>query len=188
MRFLYLLLITILISSCASNKIRLVKNKDFQRAVVTVDTEIQEEITLAYSNKEASIETVSESVPNTTLDAIINENRIEPSKNQLTSKKKKKVDNKEIIRAARKAEWNAKKARNQSFIGGGIFLLSFIPFAGIAALVMLILALLNYSKANRSRYITPDGERYLLTARIVLIVMGVLLLLLLSLVLAFIFL
>ena len=185
MRFIYLLLITVFISSCATNKIRLVKNNDFHKTVVTVDHEHQDGNNLVVSNDESAKEMFSEAIPSITSDKpdIEDKNLKERSKKQKTIKKK--IDNEEIIKAARYAEWKAKKSLDQSYIGGGLFLLSFIPFIFFGAITMLILSLVNYSKANRSRYITPDGENYLNATRIILFTVGIILFLLASLVLAF---
>lgn len=184
MRFIYLLLITYFISSCATNKVRLVKNNDFHKTVVTVDHD-QDENNFAVSNYESTNEIISEAIPSITSDKpdIEDKNLKEKSKKRKTIKKE--IDNEEIIKAARYAELKAKKSLDQSYIGGGLFLLSFIPFVFFGAITMLILSLVNYSKANRSRYITPDGENYLNTTRIILFTVGIILFLLASLVLAF---
>lgn len=172
MRLFYILLVLFFATSCATNKIKLVKNKDYKREVVVVNTSPQKK-----SSKRTKV--TNRAIENKTVLATIDETvtphpSIDITEDSLAPPKKK--DGGEILYQARTAEKKAKKARNQAIIGASFNILSFIlPFAIIVTLIMLILSLVNYSKANSSRYITTDGERYLNAAKITLIISTVIL-------------
>lgn len=171
MRYIFTLLILVLVSSCASNKIKLVKNKDYNRVVVVDNT---------LSKKKPSTRTKEKLTPPKEEQILtrdkenLHEFSIEIKEDTIISTTQK-LNGADILDQARKAEKKAKKARTQAILGGSFNLVSFIIFPLIiVALIMLILSLVNFLKANNSRYITPVGDRALTFAKIMLIISAVL--------------
>lgn len=81
--------------------------------------------------------------------------------------------------------YDAERAANTSFILLLVGLISvFFPYLG---LIPFLIGLIFYSKGDRSRYITQFGERKLRSAKVVMIIDSVVLLLWLLLILALIF-
>jgi hypothetical protein len=81
--------------------------------------------------------------------------------------------------------YDAERAANTSFILLLVGLISaFFPYIGI---IPFLIGLIFYSKGDRSRYITQFGERKLRSAKVVMIIDSVILLLWLLLILALIF-
>jgi hypothetical protein len=168
---LFFLTLSILVASCGSfnnGKLRFVKTNNTQREIIVTSAKSDEKEDRTHSfATTTTIETPNQSSDVNRSDAEITSDRtIEPQQDiqQSSIDDSLTQDNSEIVDQAFQAERNAKAAAIQSGIG---IVTPFIPLLGI---IMTILGLVFYKKANRSRYITLAGERNLRLSRVFLII------------------
>jgi hypothetical protein len=156
-------------SSLFSKRIKTVRVGDFkneqvvskQNKVIPVNSQ---EIFSASSDE---VESVNANLVKTTLStekseqAIYTETFSQTTPNQDDSSD---FEDREIKALAYEAEFNGKRSRDLSITG---LLLSFIPFVGLAGLILSIIALAKGIKALNARYITEDGLRWAKTGVII---------------------
>ncbi len=201
MRYVYLLLILVLISSCAHNKLRLRKvdkhdhvevaqenrrekrtTKEAKRPEVISVTE-EEEVASEVNIIESEEVVASNSMEAKDLDAQATETFT--SEETTVAAQNEEPSKAQILREAMRAERNAKNARNLMLAA---FISVLIPLLNIFSIFFFIVGSVYLFFANRSNYITTDGERIARSAQIMQIIYAIILLLLVTLVLAFIFL
>ncbi len=79
------------------------------------------------------------------------------------------IQSNEIADKALEAEKNSKLALGFSIGGLSIF----IPFVGFLGIISFIIGAVFYGKANKSKYITPEGQRNLKISKVLIIIESV---------------
>lgn len=190
MRYVYFLLLLVIVTSCAQGRLRLkkVNKKDRIETVASheqkertsssrkhkqeIVTAFEEEAIAAVSETlSASSATPAQSLEDTpTTDGIetseINESEVEEDP---TTEAK--------LRLAIIAEQDARKAKNAMIWSLAMLFAFFIPLAPLFSLIPFIVGSIKLAQSNRSNYITPEGERNARAARIMQIIYAALIIL-----------
>lgn len=172
MRFLQLLLITLILASCGTGKIKYVRVKGQPQQLVEVKTEkegFNPTSDLTTVEKSTRIESVISkdvepdvSEPETTESTSLSPHESKEYPNETIDEPE---DNKrEKVRAALRAERRAISGHRTLmisviFLGISMVPLGFTQLLFLPALILLIIGAVKIGKANRSRYITPEGQR-----------------------------
>jgi hypothetical protein len=201
MRYAFILLILVLATGCANNRLRLIKVDKTERIEVaqkesdsqrTPYSGRQQEVILVSEETTTFATATSEQVTENTqqtAESTASSDTPEPKSIESNSTAKKVLDQVPDdglkVDAALKAEKQAKSAKLTLIAS----LISFIlPIFSIFSLPLFIVGSILLAISNRSNYITPAGARYARAARIAQIIYLVLILLGIALILAFIFL
>ena len=172
MKALLLFFGLILLLSCGTERIQLVKTDYEKHEVIQVSEEdvaenseaknsiansqIEETIIASSHDNVFAVNVVSEDSPN-----ILEE---EPIDDETMQK----------VKSALKAEHRARSSRNALITSTATLPVTFIfPPIFILSLIFFIIGAIKLSGANNSRYITPDGERYISSAKIFLTISAV---------------
>lgn len=207
MRYLYLLLTLILVSSCAHNRLRLRKvqkhdttaiaqneipkdhphKKHAQQQIIVVETEHTNNSVTSPETTEAKETKAAHSQAHIWMGkdekdptSQYQSATIDSTEEEIEDDPSDAVKVSEAIRA----EQLARRAKN-SFIAS--FVLMFLPIASLFSFPFFILGSILLALSNRSNYITQQGERFARKARIMQIVYLALLVLGIAIMLAFIF-
>lgn len=192
MRILYFLLFTLILSGCAHNKIRYVKveKKEDQSLTQTNKQEnkapyqlrrSQEIVTTEFENQTETVEKntitlnteIQSQEQDFVTDAPTHDRRLEEEINTIDDEPSQAYK----VRAAFQAEEDARKARTLMIWAVALLFAVIIPFASLASVIPFIIGTIRLHQSNRSNYITPAGERFSRTARILQIIYGVIILL-----------
>ena len=185
MRYIYLLLVVLIVSSCAHNRIRLrkvdkhdrvvtVENKSYdsdsykKQEIVDEEEQISENSSKTASNVEKEIETVTTHV----LDSEKPSNG--PSPDKVNDEIIEEPSNGRKLQQAINAEADARKAKNAFIWSLSMFFVFLIPFVPLLSVIPFIIGSIRLSRSNKSDYITLQGEKYARTARILQLIYGIL--------------
>ncbi|XOV66472.1 MAG: hypothetical protein ACFHU9_12670 [Fluviicola sp.] len=186
MRYVYFLLIVLLMASCAQGRLRLRK----------VDKTDRSELVEVTPKKERSFasklhqEIVEAKNTKTSVEVALNpeETTIAPKTSTVDDPTTESFDaeetatvvveedpsNQQKVKQALIAEQDARQARN-SFIWSLVMLfLFFIPFVPLFSIVPFVVGSIKLNQSNKSDYITLEGERDARIARIMQLIYGVL--------------
>lgn len=163
---------SILLLSCGTERIQLVKTDYEKREVIQVsEAEVAEISEASNSITTSQIE-----------EPIIVNSEDNLSANDLVSVNNPRINQEEPIedetmqkvKSALKAEHRARSSRNALITSTATLPVTFIfPPIFILSLIFFIIGAIKLSGANNSRYITPDGERYISSAKIFLTISAV---------------
>ena len=181
MKFIFVLSVIFTLVSCGATRngqLRLVKVNNHEIAVIEKNTKISQPINQETELSTANIE--HETIQNHT-DVITSEKPFEfkqtkqktleiPLTKKIEPEPTDTIKNKEIEQQALEAETRAKLALGFS-IGAISMIIPFLSFLGILS---FILGIVFYSKANKARYITPEGQKKLKISKGVLIAESIL--------------
>jgi len=199
MRYIYFLLFAVLVTSCAHNRLRLVKvhKKDRTETVAQHESEKRrsykkekEREIVVVTEEEIATRTVLESQPEEvqpeTKSATVTFDKIEEQ--EIVSEVEDEVENEPSkgrkLQEALAAEDVARKAKN-SFIWAIVMLFTiFIPFVPLFSLIPFVVGSIQLWRSSRYDYITLEGEKHEKTARTIQIIYGVIFLLLILAILA----
>lgn len=193
MRYIYLLILLVVISSCAHNRIRLRKVDRTERVEVATTTDKKKS---SFSNKQqpevlileenesvgANEEVISESQES--------QSNIRPSKDTPLSVESKEEfvepneeepSNAVKLSQALDAEKHARQAKNSMIAA---FIMIFIPVVSFLSIIFFIIGSVHLYMSNRYDYITVDGESYARTAFVMQVIYAVFMLLAIALILA----
>lgn len=189
MRYVYFLLLVLLMSSCAHSNLRL-RKVDKRDRVEVAETTTKKKRTYDSKHKQTVIETShgetgSEEIATSSEGTIVNEVSSTVDAPETTSSASNEIVAEEIeedpsngqkVQRAMLAERDAKKAKT-SFVWSLVMLFSmFVPFLAIIApfsIIPFIIGTIKLSQSNKSDYITLKGERDARSARIMQLIYGI---------------
>jgi len=195
MRYFYFLLMFVVLSGCAHNRIRYIKvDKKDREAVAQIDkNENREPYTLRKKPVVISPETSEPQTEPVLVEETQNEARATfeisiPTDGDKTFGFEEKAGNKTIndedepstsfkVNAALQAEEDARKARTSMIWAVALLFAVIIPFASFASIIPFIIGSIKLRQSNRSNYITPEGERFARSAKVLQIIYGVVMIL-----------
>lgn len=184
MKFILILSVILTLFSCGTTRngqLRLVKVNNHEIAVIEKNTKLAQQINQETELSTANIEPeiIQNHAGDITSEKPSELNQFKQTKQMdiaipLTKKLEPEptdtIKNKEIEQQALEAESRAKLALGFS-IGAISMIIPFLSFLGILS---FILGIVFYSKANKARYITPEGQKKLKISKGVLIAEGIL--------------
>jgi uncharacterized protein YqhQ len=173
-KFTFLIgLISLLISSCGThNALRFVKTNPNQQIVQTSNSvDNSEEIIASDELLVNTRTTIQNQTRDTEIEYTSEEKAVYPDTTDTADEPEMSSDEaSDAVQQALRSEKTAKTAKNLGIAGIVTMWLSFIS---IVALPLMIAALICYLKANKARYNTEQGVKYLKTAKTLLIIYGI---------------
>lgn len=166
-------LIALLISSCGiHNGLRFVKTNPNQQIVQTSGAIDHSEENIAGDESRMNTETISQRQAKDAENEYTSTERITyPDTTDTADEPEMSADEASAaVQQAKQTEKTAKTAKYLSITGVVMMWLSFVS---ILALPIMIAALICYLKANRARYTTEQGAKYLKTAKKLLLFYGI---------------
>jgi hypothetical protein len=168
MKIFQLFFLSVILASCGTSKIQLVKTDNDTRVIVESPT--REEYT-THKEKPREINTLSERFEESSLVSISPDNLVISSKADDEQIEELVADDETVqkVKSALLAERKAYSSRNQLITSTSTLPFTFLfPPIFLLSLIFFIIGVVNFGKANTARYITPEGERYVSSARIFL--------------------
>jgi hypothetical protein len=176
--FIGFILFVLLLNSCQtsnnsslfSKRVKTVRVNDFKDKQVLASKQIKDTPIVTQESFLAStdeVEFVNERLVETDLSTNKKEQVIYVEKFSQTNPiqdDSSELEDREIKALAYEAEFQGKRSRDLSITG---LLLSFLPFVGLAGLILSIIGLSKGIKALNARYITEDGLRWAKTGVII---------------------
>lgn len=169
----FLLFVTsILLFSCGTERIQLVKT-DYQKPeVITVSKDDVIEVNVIENYVEDKHNEMREPVNNQ--DQIISASQISLDDKQELRDNPDDDETINKVKTALKAEHRARSSRNALITSTATLPLTILfPPIFLLSLIFFIIGAVKLSGANNARYITPDGERYISAAKIFLTISAV---------------
>ena len=173
MKILQFIFLSIILASCGTKKIQLVKTDRESRVIIERSIDVQGAVQYEHEDESinsthAPVEYSSSSDNTDNFEIDVRDNK--PFSNEAAA------DNETIqkVKLALQAERKALSSRNQLIVSTATLPLTFLfPPIFLLSLIAFILGAVNFGKSNNARYITPDGERYLSTSKIFLTISSV---------------
>jgi uncharacterized protein YqhQ len=173
-KFTFLIgLISLLISSCGThNALRFVKTNPNQQIVQTSNSvDNSEEIIASDELLVNTRTTIQNQTRDTEIEYTSEEKAVYPDTTDTADEPEMSSNEaSEAVQQAMRSEKIAKASKNLGIAGVVTMWLSFLS---IVALPLMIASLICYSKANRARYNTEQGIKYLKTAKNLLLFYGI---------------
>ena len=165
--------IALVLSSCGThNALRFVKTNPNQQIVQTSGTIDHSEENIASDESRVNTESASQSQANDAETEYTSIERVAyPDTTDTADEPEMSSDEASAaVQQAQRTEKIAKTAKNLGIAG---VVMMWLIFISILALPVMIAALICYLKANRARYTTEQGAKYLKTAKNLLLFYGI---------------
>lgn len=166
MRLLQLLILTLILVSCGTSRIKYVRAKGQPQEIIA-ETESFES-----HSREETPEIVQQSITEDVSSEFVEDYATEKASSVENSDpikiENKTVKSDERVSSAFRAERQAKSARSMLISSTALLPIIFFPLATLVGIILLIIGAIKYNRANQSRYITLPGERALNQAKIFL--------------------